>query len=592
MLLSWLHAWARSVERRPRLWLAALTLGLLLAGTHLLPLLDRDEPRFATATREMLGRGDFVVPTFNGEERFDKPVLIYWLMMPFYALFGASELPARLPGILSTVGLVLLVHGWARAWYGPRAGWWAGFGLATCLQVLIHGRLALADMPLILCLAVTQRGLWELISTRHERYPWGWWAAVWVGAGIGFLAKGPLSLAVPAVTLLLYKALRWREPLPWGQLKPLLGLGAFLLCLAPWGVPALLLTEGRFWQIGMGKHVLERGLEPWGGRSAVPLVYYLLTAPLSLAPWFALLGGLAVWLRQTWGTRAAFLVAWMASLYLIFCFYQTQLMHYVLPAFPAVFLLMGGMLGQSHGALDKLWRHPLAVGWWWGGLALYGLLGGAVFALAALSRPDDLIAQAAIVPLKTLVTAMGAVVLLLAALAWSVRARRHFVTGCVLLALACAFLTAGRAGREINPAAGLPAAVPTLLADRDVELVAVGYREGSLTFYGGRPWTLVPNLDEPGRHDDTDLAALRRVLDRPGPKLIVWMISEIRTEDLLGRSILDPDSVEVRQRDAGVRELIEEYRARPGAATPVVTYQGFNPGRARWCKLGVTLLRR
>ena len=90
---------------RPNLWahegwltpvaLGLLTLAMLLPGTGTLPLIDRDEPRFAQATVEMIARHDWIVPTFNGNDRFDKPILTYWLMRAGYAVCGVGEWGAR-----------------------------------------------------------------------------------------------------------------------------------------------------------------------------------------------------------------------------------------------------------------------------------------------------------------------------------------------------------------------------------------------------------------------------------------------------------------------------------------------------------------
>src|SRR6186997_2131930 len=71
---------------------------------------DEDEPKNAQCAREMLARGDWIVPTFNQELRTDKPVLLYWLMMPAYLLLGVNELAARLPSALLAIGTTLLTY--------------------------------------------------------------------------------------------------------------------------------------------------------------------------------------------------------------------------------------------------------------------------------------------------------------------------------------------------------------------------------------------------------------------------------------------------------------------------------------------------
>ena len=80
---------------------------LLVPGTSSLPLIDRDEPRFAQATREMVDNGEWIIPTFNHDVRFDKPVLTYWMMRGGYVLFGVNEFGARFHSMVCTLLLIL-----------------------------------------------------------------------------------------------------------------------------------------------------------------------------------------------------------------------------------------------------------------------------------------------------------------------------------------------------------------------------------------------------------------------------------------------------------------------------------------------------
>ena len=112
-----LAAWLRA---RPYWTVSILGLLLLLAGDWSLPLIDRDEPRFAEASREMIARGDFVVPHFNDDYRFDKPPMIYWCQTAAYAALGENAF-----GGAPAVGRVITPQ--ARrccCWHG--AGAWDG----------------------------------------------------------------------------------------------------------------------------------------------------------------------------------------------------------------------------------------------------------------------------------------------------------------------------------------------------------------------------------------------------------------------------------------------------------------------------------
>src|SRR5690242_9393747 len=89
-----------------------LSLALSLTGDWILPLMDRDEPRFAEASREMVQKKDLVVPWFNGHYRFDKPPLIYWCQIACYQLLGTNAFAARLPSVVFTTATAALLLLW------------------------------------------------------------------------------------------------------------------------------------------------------------------------------------------------------------------------------------------------------------------------------------------------------------------------------------------------------------------------------------------------------------------------------------------------------------------------------------------------
>src|SRR5947208_16331484 len=102
--------------------------------------MDRDEPRFAEGSCEMLHTKDFLIPRFNADYRFDKPPLIYWCQAACYRLLGDNAFAARLPSVFFTIATATLLFGWGcRLANGP-VGFRAAIFLITSLQVLIHGR--------------------------------------------------------------------------------------------------------------------------------------------------------------------------------------------------------------------------------------------------------------------------------------------------------------------------------------------------------------------------------------------------------------------------------------------------------------------
>ncbi len=122
---------------------------LLLAGNWILPLTDRDETRFAEASREMLQRGDYVVPWFNGHWRFDKPILIYWCQAASYVVLGVNDFAARLPSVLFTTATALLLVRWGRKVADAKTAFIAAAMFLAGLHVAIIGRVATADMAMV-----------------------------------------------------------------------------------------------------------------------------------------------------------------------------------------------------------------------------------------------------------------------------------------------------------------------------------------------------------------------------------------------------------------------------------------------------------
>src|SRR4028118_2390933 len=90
------------------LWLCAIAWVGFLWNLGNIGLVDETEPLFAEAARQMTLTGDWITPYFNGETRFDKPPLIYWLMAVAYRTLGVNEWAVRLPSALCAIGLTCL----------------------------------------------------------------------------------------------------------------------------------------------------------------------------------------------------------------------------------------------------------------------------------------------------------------------------------------------------------------------------------------------------------------------------------------------------------------------------------------------------
>ena len=332
--------------------LFAFALALHLCGTWILPLMDRDEPRFSEASREMLQRGDWIVPTFNNAPRYDKPPLTYWCQMAFYKLFGENDFAARSHSALFAALTALAVFGFARRLYGERAAWCAALAFTVSLWVMLEAKAAIADMPVVFFVTITAWAGWELLARPAAR----WWWIFYVALALGFLAKGPVAW-LPIGGILIYA---WRKPVPHfnDSLKFHYGIPLILIIVGAWGIPAMIFTHGDFFRVGIGKHVVERSFSPMEGHGASGALtyiamlpfYFLLIFPCFL-PWSVFAKQIIQRLKAQYGDGERYLLINIAVIFVVFTLVKTKLPHYTLPAFPLLACLMSPVLAGLGTAL-------------------------------------------------------------------------------------------------------------------------------------------------------------------------------------------------------------------------------------------------
>ncbi|SKB06464.1 4-amino-4-deoxy-L-arabinose transferase [Prosthecobacter debontii] len=549
-------------------WLILLvvTLALYLPGTGTIPLTDRDEPRFARATVEMMERGTWLVPYFNGEYRFDKPPLTYWWMRLHHELGGINEGMARLHSVVAVWLTAWIIASLGTRLHDRRAGLLSGIVWLTTLQVLVHGRLCVADMPLLLCLTLMGRALVELLWLSPEpKRPWGrWFWVLYIALGMGFLAKGPLAWLVPAVALGLA---RWwgREKLPWRHLQCLSGLALALLIVAAWGIPALIETHGLFWKVGMGEHVVKRGTEVLNGRRFIPLIYYPLTSLISLFPWVGLAWPVWRFTRSRWRPVTAFLLGWLAAPYVIFSFYATQLPHYVMPAFPAAALLVGAWLASTRETFGEGFRLPRLH------LVLVVLLGLIGLGLAGVSRTAS--------GLLSPVLLWAGILFVVLAFAgarlphWVVQPRVWIGPTLALMMFGFTLERLAHSLREGNATLQAQAALDS--ATDDIAATAClgwDYTEPSLVFYTGRTWEFTGKLER-----------VERFLNEHPQACVVALSQEWTLEGWLKARWSGSTTVlPTRDASAKVEALLIRH---PGLQVKKVS--GLNAARMSWVQLQV-----
>ncbi|MFZ0916896.1 MAG: glycosyltransferase family 39 protein, partial [Candidatus Udaeobacter sp.] len=261
-----------------------------IAGTWSLPLIDRDEPRFAEASREMIERGDYIVPFFNNQLRLDKPPLTYWAQTVSYRVFGENDFAARFPSAIAAALAALVIFAWGMRLDGEKLGWWAAIIFTLSLQTFVHAKAAVADMWLVLFMTTAHWSGFELLRGRPtnsrklptpnsdrsragsqlrkdsragsstvnseeanqtpdiKRQTSFWWSIFYLSLALGFLAKGPVAW-VPLLTVGM-TIIFARDAQLARRFKFAYGILLTLALVALWGIPALIQTRGEFFTVG------------------------------------------------------------------------------------------------------------------------------------------------------------------------------------------------------------------------------------------------------------------------------------------------------------------------------------------------------
>lgn len=337
---------------------------------------DRDEPRNAGCASEMLARGDWCVPTFNAELRAHKPVLLYWLMMLAYSVFGVNEFSARFWSAFLAAGTAIATYHIGRRLFHPQVGLWAAVILATSLMFDVAGRAATPDSVLIFFSTLALM-IYVLAAFRDGTtyFPSSWplVALMYAVMGAAVLAKGPVGAVLPTAVIgmfLLVKRLPKGEEeekqRSWGrkilamlrpfapmhflrtcwQMRPLTCLAAVAVVALPWYVWVGMRTDGEFLRVFLGEHNFGRATSAMEHHSGT-LLYYPVAILVGFFPWSVFAGAVSIGVvsrirrGDRWSPGYIFALCWVGVYVGLFSLAQTKLPSYVTPCYPALALLTG-----------------------------------------------------------------------------------------------------------------------------------------------------------------------------------------------------------------------------------------------------------
>lgn len=361
--------------------LIILCLTVYVPGLFSIPVIDRDEARFAQASRQMaesvmlpaserdpvLHSGGLVVPMVGGTPRLNKPPLVYYAQVASVWAFtgGRPEHDAiwmyRVPGVICATLSVLLTWRLGLRMFDPRAAVLGAALLAICPLMVVDAHMARADQLLLVTVLASQTVLWDAVSRVRAggRIGLTQAAALWGGIGIGILAKGPIT---PLVVGLTAAAFAWSHtqgerastPSGWsllGRLRPLTGLLVVAVIVGPW---VYAVGERVGWEKYLSEVLSEtvgRAGEAREGHIGPPGYHTVLSAALLWPGSLLTLAGVVrawrrggLWRRRMTrghGVRPAerFLLAWIVPSWIVFELILTKLPHYTMPMYPALALI-------------------------------------------------------------------------------------------------------------------------------------------------------------------------------------------------------------------------------------------------------------
>ena len=527
-----------------RLLLIILTCGALyLVGNARVQLWDRDEPRYAQASRQMAATGDWVVPQLLDEPRIKKPPLIYWLQAasmrwvarvapldgaPPHKLMQRDAFAARLPSAVAMVLTMAFLTLVLVRWVGEERAFWTLLIFGTSAIVIMAAKMSLTDAVLLLFITVFQFCVYSIYKGKGS---WLVVIAMGVSLGLAMLTKGPVVLGVGASTVVVLGVLRWidrrqahhhvnpddyelivRQSVerlpgdrkPWGRwaLKLVVITAIAAAIILPWVLallkrmpPGPLLATLRY-------EVLERMAKPMEQHKGPP-GYYLLLSFATFFPWSLMM---PTAIKLAWQHRQVplvrFSLAAVLGPWVLFECIQTKLPHYVLPCYPFLAFLTADALFRCMRRRHEDWHKPgwmVAVGVWCAFLILMGFAPWA--AVIEELRFENLpYAAMAVISLTAIA---GAVVVFRRFRQHRIGAAAYAMAGTMIVVMALIFTWFLPNARFLHLSQDVGAYLQTIGATRkgDVLMLThkekgqppIDYKEDSLPFYQGGTIRIQPD---------------------------------------------------------------------------------------------------
>ncbi len=363
--------------------LLILTLWMSLFGISNLPVIDRDEARYAQATVQMVETDDYLNIRFQDRARNKKPAGIYWMQAASVKAFtdpGERKIWAhRIPSVLGAILAVFATYWGTLAVLGRREAFIAGAVLATSALFVFEAHIAKTDAMLCGFSALALAAMLRLRVNLDKWAPLLFWVAI----GGAIMIKGPITPALIILTLICLAV--WERDLGWmRRLFSWPGILMALLIVLPWSIAIGIETNGAFFKDAIGGDLapkLAGGQEKHGA----PPGYYLGTLPILFWPaCLFLIAGMWTGLKQSRSSdeagnkealTARLLLCWIVPFWLLLEIVPTKLPNYLLPIYPALAILCAVAISKMIKQQNYKWSR------WLGGVLILIVTGVLVAAI-------------------------------------------------------------------------------------------------------------------------------------------------------------------------------------------------------------------
>ena len=299
------------------------------------PLFDLDEGAFSEATREMLVNGDYITTYLNGNLRFDKPILIYWLQAISVKIFGLNEFALRFPSALASLVWASAIFWFTNRFFGLRRAFFASLFMVTALQINIIAKASIADALLNMFIAISMFTLYLYYFNKEKKYLY----LAFLSIALGTLTKGPVAIMIPLVVTLIFYIINGKF-MDWLKMifNPI-GVLIFLVVALPWYIAEYIAQGDVFIEGFFLKHNIGRFKSAMENHSGT-LLYFIPVLLIGLLPFTHFIFKIFADIKQIIKDELKlYLIIWFSFVFIFFSLSGTKLPHYIIYGYTPIFIL-------------------------------------------------------------------------------------------------------------------------------------------------------------------------------------------------------------------------------------------------------------